>query len=87
MAANPDLPRRLIIAIGIALATAIAPAAAVLAGFGSPGDNVTTADPTQPCTIVQNSGSNSVVCKPNGIMPDTNLPSEQRLTQQNETRH
>lgn len=87
MVANLHLPGRAITALGFALATAIAPATAVLADIGSPGAYVITADPTQTCTVVQSNGSNSVVCKPNSIAPDANLPSEQGLTLQNETRH
>jgi hypothetical protein len=86
MVATLHMPGRPIIALGFALATAIAPTAAVLADFGSPGAYVITADPTQNCTIVQSNGSNSVVCKPNIIAPNSNLPSEQGLTLQNETR-
>ena len=87
MVATLHRPGRAIIALGFALATAIAPAAAVLADIGSPGAYVVTADPTQNCTVVHSNGSNSVVCRPNTIAPDANLPSEQGLTLQNETRH
>jgi hypothetical protein len=87
MVATLHMPDRLILAVGFALATAIAPAAAVLGDIGSPGANAITADPTQNCTVVQSNGSNSLVCKPNIITPDANLPSEQGLTLQNETRH
>jgi hypothetical protein len=86
MVATLHMPRRSILALGFALATAIAPTAAVLADNSSPGAYVITADPTQNCTVVQSNGSNSVVCKPNIITPNGNLPSEQDLTLQNETR-
>ena len=87
MMATLHLPGRAMIALGFALAAAIAPAAAVLADIGSPGAYAVTADPTQNCTVVQSNGSNSIVCRPNTIAPNANLPSEQGLTLQNETRH
>jgi hypothetical protein len=86
MVATLHTPGRPIIAVGFALAIAIAPTAAVLGDIGSPGANVITADPAHNCTVVQSNGSNSLVCKPNIIAPDNNLPSEQGLTLQNETR-
>jgi len=86
MVATLHLPARPIIALGFALATAIAPTAAVLADIGSPGAYVITADPAQNCTIVQSNGSNSVVCKPNSITPNAYLPTEQGLTLRNQTR-
>ena len=87
MVATLHRPGRAIIALGFALATAIAPAAAVLADIGSPGAYAVTADPTQNCTVVQSNGSHSIVRRPNTIAPNANLPSEQGLTLQNETRH
>jgi hypothetical protein len=87
MVATLHLPSRPIIAVGFALATAIAPTAAVLADIGSPGAYVITADPTPNCTVVQSNGSNSVACKPTGITPNGFLPTEQGLTLQNQTRH
>jgi hypothetical protein len=86
MVATLRLPGRLILVVGFALATAIAPTVAVLADIGSPGAYVITADPTQTCTVVKSNGSNSLVCKPNSITPNGLLPSEQDLTLQNETR-
>jgi hypothetical protein len=85
MVATLHLPGRLILPLGFALATAIAPTVAVLADSDSPAAYVITADPTPGCTVVQSNGSNSVVCKPS-IVANSNLPSEQDLTLQNETR-
>jgi hypothetical protein len=85
MVTTLHVSRRLILAGGFAVAMAIAPAVGVLAGTGSPGLSV-TADPNQNCTVTQTPGSNALVCAPNSIVPDNNLPSEQGLTQQNEVR-
>jgi hypothetical protein len=80
-------PGRLVLAGGFAVAVAIAPAVGVLAGSSSPGVSV-TADPNNPnCTFTQNHGSYSLVCAPNSATADTNLPSEQGLTNQNMFRH
>ena len=87
MVATQHLPGRLILAVGFALAAAIGTTVAVLANIGSPGDYVITADPTQTCTVVQTNGSSSIVCKPNILAPNGQLPSEEGLTLQNEIRH
>lgn len=87
MVATQHLPGRLILAVGFALTAAIAPAVAVLADIGSPDNYVTTADPTQACTIIQSNSSSSLVCRPATFTPNGLLPSEQGLTLQNETRH
>ena len=86
MVTTLQVSRQLILAGGFAVAMAIAPAVGVLAGSGSPGVSV-TADPNQNCTITQSPGSNALVCPPNSVAADNNLPSEQGLTQQNELRH
>jgi hypothetical protein len=87
MVATRHLTGRLLLAIGFALAAAIAPTVAVLADIGSPGNYVITADPTQTCTVVQTLGSSSIACKPTTFAPNNLLPSEQGLTMQNEVRH
>jgi hypothetical protein len=85
MVATLHLPGRLILALGFTVATTIAPTVAGLADSVSPGAYVITADPNPNCTVVKSNGSNSVVCKPS-IAANSNLPSEQDLTLQNETR-
>ena len=85
MTTTRNVARRLILAGGFAVATAVAPAVVVLAGTGTPGVSV-TADPSQDCTITQTLGSAALVCAPASIAGVNNLPSEQGLTHQNEFR-
>jgi hypothetical protein len=81
------VPGRLILAGGFAVAVAIAPAVGVLAGISSPGVSVTADPNNQNCVITQHNGSNSLVCKPPSVAADSNLPTEQGLTNQNMVRH
>jgi len=74
MVATLHLPARPIIALGFALATAIAPTAAVLADIGSPGAYVITADPAQNCTIVQSNGSTRSCANPTASRPTPTCP-------------
>jgi hypothetical protein len=78
-------PARLIFVGGFAVAMAIVPAVGVLAGISSPEVSV-TAGPNQSCTVIQSHGSNSLVCTPTTMTDNSNLPSEQALTLQNEGR-
>jgi hypothetical protein len=84
MVATLHVPGRVILAGGFAIAMAIAPTVAVLADINAPGVSVITADP---CTVSGSNGSYSLVCQPSSIRSDSNLPSEQGLTLQNEFRH
>jgi hypothetical protein len=86
MAITLHVPARLILAGGFAVAMAIAPAVGVLAGITSPGVSV-TAGPNENCTVTQSKGSNSLVCTPPSLAPNSYLPSEQGLTLQNQHRH
>jgi hypothetical protein len=81
------VPGRLVLAGGFAVAVAIAPAVGVLAGISSPAVSVTADPNNQSCTFTQSHGSNSLVCTPNSLTAQQNLPSEQGLTNQNMLRH
>jgi hypothetical protein len=72
------VPGRLILAGGFAVA---------VAGISSPGVSVTADPNNQNCVITQHNGSNSLVCKPPSVAADSNLPTEQGLTNQNMVRH
>ena len=80
------VPSRLILAGGFAVAVVIAPAVGGLAGISSPGVSVTADPNNQNCVVTQHLGSNSLVCTPSSIAADSNLPTEQGLTNQNEVR-
>ncbi len=86
MVVTLHVPGRLILAGGFAIAMAICPTAAVLAEISSPGVSVTVADPNPNCTVKQSNASYSAACMPNIISNSGNLPSEQGLTLQNQTR-
>jgi hypothetical protein len=89
MAATLQMPGRLILAGGFAVAMVIAPTVAVLADISSPGASVITADPNPNPNCTVNQGS--VVCAQN-LMPgqppanNSGLPSEGDLTRQNQHR-